>query len=149
MSEAMMLGSTTCKMEAANINSCTLGAAMNALGVPEHSKRTVKIYSLGLRLTTGFDRYEALLEQWPWTYDPAPSVSLAWGSTLARTYGSIIAWLFDNSVVEGRMTLEQLADWVHDIEPECGECCAFDCACAAVDVLDEGAEEEALYAVAA
>lgn len=34
-----------------------------------------------------------------------------------------------NRVVDGDATFESLVDYVRSIEPECGECCQFDCAC--------------------
>ena len=33
LSEAIMLGSSTCKMERGNWNTCALGAAANAIGI--------------------------------------------------------------------------------------------------------------------
>ena len=40
LSTAMMLGSTTCKMVPADWNSCGLGCAANAVGIPEATPKT-------------------------------------------------------------------------------------------------------------
>ena len=90
LSDAMMLGSVTCRMEPGNWNSCALGAAANAVGIPRVGR-------------------EALIrEEWPWlTEEYTPNWSLE----------AEIAWRFDRVVCKGWMTLEQLIDWVRENEP--------------------------------
>jgi hypothetical protein len=130
LSEAMILGAATCRMVAGDINSCALGAALNAVGKPMDG---ALLQTLLFKDARGFvldvkcaDREGMLRELWPWMFEETPSPrALDWVS-----YGAVIAGLFDNSVVEGRMTLERLADAVAAVEPECGECCEFECSCA-------------------
>ena len=92
LSEAMMLGSVTCRMERGNWDSCALGAAANAVGIP-----------------MGAGREALIREEWPWlTEEHTPN----WWSLEAA-----ITWRFDQAVCKGRMTLEQLIDWVRENEP--------------------------------
>lgn len=55
LSTAMMLGSTTCKMEAGNWNSCGIGCAGNAIGIPNTENPD--------------DRLVPLFNAWPWLSD--------------------------------------------------------------------------------
>lgn len=125
LSEAIMLGSATCKMVAGDINNCALGAALNAVGAERHtlSVSIKRVGELEWSTTAGNDRYHALLERWPWLFAAAPGQA-SW----SPSYGMIVADLFDAHVVWGDMTLEQLADAVSAVEPQC-ECNQFDCDC--------------------
>lgn len=108
LSEAMMLGSSTCKMVPADWNSCALGAAANAVGIPfakDHTEESARI--------------DAMIKYWPWLYDDK-------GYT--QEFHTIWA-TFDDRVCKGLMTYEQLVDYVKSIEPECGECNQFKCTC--------------------
>lgn len=58
LSEAMMLGSATCKMVPGDWNSCSLGAAANAVGIP----RAEGMF--------GIQRINAILKEWPWINSP-------------------------------------------------------------------------------
>lgn len=110
LSEAMMLGSTTCKMVPGDWDSCALGCAGNAIGLPSMRKTGMRIHHI--------------VEAWPWLQ--------------RNRSGGIIADKFDNQVCRGLMTLEQLVDWVRFVEPKCGDCNRYECTCAApsVRVLD-------------
>lgn len=143
LSEAIMLGSATCKMVAGDINSCALGAALNAVGAERHtlSISIKRVGSLEWSITAGNDRYHALLERWPWLFAAAPGQA-SW----SPSYGMIVADLFDAHVVWGDMTLEQLADAVSAVEPQC-ECNRFDCGCLVSD--REATSVEAVGAVGA
>lgn len=112
LSEAMMLGSVTCKMEPMDINSCAYGCALNALGVPEEETR--------LQGGEIVFRYEKVRRIWPWTTDDGFSMS---------RLGQSVYEKFDLEVCTGEMSLEQLVDYVRSIEPDCGECNRFECTC--------------------
>lgn len=108
LSVAMVLGSTIGPLRSSDINSCALGAAANAVGIPEH------IYTCDRAMT---DRYDAIGERWPW---------------LARSNNQRmleIIKLFDVRVSDGDMTFEQLVAYVRSVEPECESCCDRDCCC--------------------
>jgi len=107
LSIAMMLGSATCKMVAGDLNTCAIGAAANAVG------------SSAMSGNYDYSRLEAVLSWWPWL---GPTGYIG-------EHFSDIAVRFDVDVCDGRMTLEQLADYVRSIEPSCESCCSFDCTC--------------------
>ena len=115
LSEAMMLGSTTCKMIPYDLATCALGAACNAVGcqVQKHS------------------RWGFISQTWPWTDGCREGAD--------RDYCLEIAKKFDTFVAAGKMTLEQLVDWVESVEPSCGECNKFSCTCSPAP--DEAKEE--------
>jgi len=115
LSEAMMLGSTTCKMLPADINSCALGCAGNAVGIP-----------LCVAREGGWQRLQAIQDRWPW---------------LSDSLSEVIWTLFDNHVCCGEMTLEQLVDYVRSVEPACGECNQFECSCPRTAAVYEHKEE--------
>lgn len=146
LSEAIMLGSTTCKMIPEDINSCALGVACNALGIPVHERASVTMdpcTGLGrfasLVIKPGFNRYHAVSRLWPWLNEFP-------GLAAKPNYGQKITRLFDTDVCLGRMTLEQLADYVRSVEPECGECNQFMCTCVRVPSTFDRRLQEACLA---
>lgn len=117
LSEAMMLGSTTCKMVPGDWNSCALGCAGNAVGIEEYAT------------FQGRGREEVIAIKWPWIE--------ARNDDGNRWMGEI--WYrFDHDVCDGNMTLEQLVDYVRSIEPECGTCNSFQCSCPKTAAVTEG-----------
>jgi hypothetical protein len=114
LSEAMMLGSTTCKMIPNDWNSCALGAAGNAVGIPQANK---KVLGQSQICPDGNLRIGKIGDAFPWLLDNY------------HAFMGVIYHLFDRDVCEGKMTFEQLIDYVRSIEPECGECCKFECSC--------------------
>jgi hypothetical protein len=110
LSTAMMLGSTTCRMKWGDIQTCAIGAALNALGEPKKH------------------RYERAVEVWPWLDAPSPHDT----DHLMDIYSK-----FDGPVCRGEMTFEQLVDYVRSIEPSCGECNRFICACVKAEEVCE------------
>src|SRR5690349_9489718 len=123
LSEAMMLGSVTCEMKPADFDTCALGAAGNAVGIPRKDK------CHGFRLT-------AISNYWPWIAvsskgcDGHSKDFVSMFSNGESTWAEQIFYRFDRSVVrEKTMTLEQLVDYVRSIEPACGDCNRFDCTC--------------------
>jgi hypothetical protein len=113
LSEAMLLGSTLVKMEACELSSCAYGAALRAVGILPH------------RLT-----YVTVAERWPWT---AADMDSPLTSGMLNEAGCSVYEKFDFDVCTGRMTFEQLVDYVRSIEPECGRCNSFQCVCEVVD----------------
>jgi hypothetical protein len=181
LSEAIMLGSATVKMAAGDWNSCALGAACNALGMARHDpywpfglppkingKMIDGVLTLCMEFEPTCDRRMEILKRWPWTGVSVPFAStptwcqeaalklpqLEVNAATVVTYISIVTIGFDHCVVAGKMTLEQLVDWVRSVEPSCGECCSFECGCektqARVAACKEaefaGAREEAVKA---
>lgn len=126
LSEAMMLGSVTCKMERGNWEACGLGCAGNALGIAAGDGSN----------SFGNPRVQAIFQQWPWLR-PASVFGNACLETESLPYfGGKIARLFDEEVATGKMSLEQLVDYVRSIEPSCGECNRFDCTCKPEAIID-------------
>lgn len=116
LSEAMMLGSVTVKMVPGDINSCALGAAANAVGIPPIPE------AFGRDMT----RIKAIWKRWPWLQ----SQQCTCGDVFCTGISSFcIAYKFNRHVCYGTMTFEALVDWVRSVEPACGECCQFECAC--------------------
>lgn len=104
LSEAMMLGSTTCRMIAGDINSCALGAALNAVGFP----------AIDHNVGGSYARYDELRRLWPWLERGGYRDShFAMCSGLSAIYD-----MFDWQVCRGKMTFEQLVDYVRSIEPD-------------------------------
>lgn len=126
LSEAIMLGATTCQPKAGDMNVCVYGMALNANGVPLAA------------LNYQWDRYLEAARLWPWVYQSRPMPLIPF-TALASTVWS----MFDNEVCAGKLTLEQLADYVRSIEPDC-DCNRFNCDCAKKPV-----EAEVLQAVEA
>lgn len=127
LSEAMMLGSVTCEMKAADLNVCALGAAANAVGLPKKED-----CYFGNRL-------HVISNRWPWIRETSNGkhghsdeyVSRFGGNPRESSWAEQIFYRFDRSVVwERSMSLEQLVDYVRSIEPTCGECNRFECTCA-------------------
>lgn len=116
LSEAMMLGSTTCKMIPGDWNSCALGCAGNAVSIPQ---------GVGLACLIGADsdgpiyRNRLIYDAFPWLLECTPEGS----------WSGIVWYIFDNQVCLGKVTFEQLVDYVASVEPECGECNRFECTC--------------------
>lgn len=123
LSMAMMLGSTTCKMRGGNINFCAIGAALNAVGVPQNRDRQ------------DFTRLEATRTLWPWLF-----------GQVGMDYLQKVVCLFDGKVVYGEMTYEQLVDYVVSVEPACETCNRFECSC--VQVAKHALETAAAEVVA-
>ena len=118
LSEAMMLGSVTCKMIPVDINSCALGAAANAIGIPRRDESE----------DPPFPRYNLIKSAWPWLIEDF-TLFCGLRKSSARYMDKIMDH-FDADVCEKKMTFEQLVDYVASIEPECGECNEFVCNCA-------------------
>lgn len=97
LSEAINLGSTTVKMEPANISCCALGAACNAVGISDDA-----------------DRYSAMRARWPWLNSGGYVTADGYSCRAATA----IYTRFDENVCGGEMTLEQLIDYVRSIEPD-------------------------------
>lgn len=106
LSDAMMLGSVTCRMKKANWNSCALGCAGNAIGIPNWGN-------------VGRHRDSLILKAWPWLEQECNckenGISAVVGT---HCYMVHIFKKFDTDVCEGRMTLEALVDWVRQVEPQ-------------------------------
>jgi hypothetical protein len=104
LSEAIRMGSLLIEEpRATDINACAVTMACNAIGVQVESEPLAKDY------------YNHLLENWPWLQ----------GKTVTCPFkryeltGTTIVWLpFDQYVMSGKMTIDQLADWIRSIEPE-------------------------------
>lgn len=129
LSIAMMLGRVTCKMKAGDWNTCALGAAGNAVGVPNFVKTPEWPAPDDLRP-------HLLFAKWPWLLSEAPQpferffyCGAPYYEGLGSAWYGRITRRFDHEVCTGQMTFEQLADYVTSIEPECGECNKFVCSC--------------------
>lgn len=129
LSTAMALGRNLCSMEAGNWNSCALGVAGTAVGVPQarviQFKGSVAIgehpslYNL-YEMEDGDSRSSAIVEKFPWLYSTGNK---------GKNWMKILYTLFDDAVTKGSMTFEQLVDYVHSVEPDCETCCKFECSC--------------------
>jgi hypothetical protein len=115
-------------MKAGDWNTCALGAAGNAVGIPNFVKTP---------------RQQLLFAKWPWLvsevpqpFEPFERIVYCGASYYYEGLGSPwhpwhgrITRRFDEEVCAGRMTFEQLVDYMASIEPECGECNKFVCSC--------------------
>ena len=127
LSDAMLLGSTTTKMERGNWSNCALGVAANAAGIARPS--VVRL--CGVTIDTTDVRVQAIYQRWPWLREPSGGW---WGND--RMHEITQAFDYQVAVPTAKMTLEQLIARVRAAEPECGECCQRACACQAVPEPD-------------
>lgn len=130
LSDAMLMGRNLCSMEAGNWNSCALGVAGTAVGVPQ--ARVIKFkgevpkgvrpsfYNL-YEMENGETRSQAIGEKFPWLY--------TFQHLSNQTWMRKVFTLFDDAVTKGSMTFEQLVDYVRSVEPDCETCCKFECSC--------------------
>jgi hypothetical protein len=100
LSDAILLGSTMHKLDPACWDGCLLGVSVRAVGA-----------------TSNFFNDEAQ-RRWPWMvgkkvampdFSRYPHISLE--------FTQVISWL-DVEVNDGKVTLEQVVDWVRSVEPE-------------------------------
>lgn len=124
LSEAMMLGSVTCKMVIADWNSCALGCAGNAVGIPQMKGSFANECNPA--------RFGLIARAFPWLSDTENPTDADDGNHHALEIWST----FDNQVCKGEMTFEQLVDRVRSIEPSCGDCNRFECACKSPAIPD-------------
>jgi hypothetical protein len=131
-SEAVLLGAlVTPDPQPWNIKYCALGMMANAMNMPSGEGRRV-----------------ALGKMWPWLTEAdnpwfrqhnrelvdmlkhlPPAVAMGERIVAAACPWSWIATVFNREVFPGHMTLEELAEYIRKMEPECGECNSFDCHC--------------------
>ena len=89
-----------------------------------------------------------VVELWPWLAQwmkasEAPDWFQQWSVNMNMVISpvttvkvsTIIVTAFDFFICEGKMTLEQLVDWVASVEPSCGECCEYECKCGKTELL--------------
>lgn len=148
LSEAIMLGSTTVQMVATDWNSCALGAAANAIGLPKQITHFKKVNN-HIQPETLNPRNIAIRKVWPWLGENSSPINLVQfeDTTLhiVRTTWMVQIWArFDYGVVEGKMTLEELVDYVRSVEPDCDQCNQFVCSCKKDPTT---VEEKEIYAV--
>lgn len=101
LSEAIRLGSMLVTPQA-NLFGCAITMAVRATG-------DISIFAYG----------ETLLERWPWL-DLAVANCPQCGQVIGErrdVVGEIIFHVFDSHVIEGHMTIDEMADWVASIEP--------------------------------
>ena len=90
---------------------CLLGGAILAEG-------------LGVGIDDNRMRAES---RWPWLRDN--SIEPVWFvAGNGHKYEYIVTIGFFR-VCDGNLTFEQLIQWIRSVEPECAECCRFDCSC--------------------
>ena len=130
-SEALILGSLMTGWEPFNLKYCALGMMANALNMP-----------------SGEGRRFALGKMWPWLTEAdnpwfrrhnrelvdmlkhlPPAVAMGERIVAAACPWSWIATVFNREVFAGHMTLEELAEYIRKMEPECAECNRFNCHC--------------------
>lgn len=86
---------------------CMMGAALIAVGKAEDENNR---------------NARAVLREWPWLSDISDlETQYAFETEVTERF---------HLVARGEMTYEQLIDYVRSVEPECGECCRFECICA-------------------
>jgi hypothetical protein len=124
----MILGMQTLRFSPGDINSDILGAAANAVGVSPAGEPGESIQA----------RYEGLVDQWPWLARQIPVE----GEDYYRTCLMEISYRFDQQVCGGKITLNDLLDYVRAIEPACGKCCNYNCACERAERLLQSTGED-------
>lgn len=119
LSDAMVLGATITKLRAFCLDHCALGAAANAVGIERAWLSSGQSYENG--------RWVAIEQYWPWLKKQS---HIDLGGWTVQTYWSQVADTFNEEVATtGRMTFDQLVDYVRYVEPECGKCNQFTCTC--------------------
>jgi hypothetical protein len=124
LSDAILLGATITEHQFAyDINSCALGMAANALGMPKQQGSISPNPGRLTRLGTTF----------PWLLE-LRGEGKAWGNWIANTFNDRVATEFPYPYIRcmlpnQRMTLEELVEEIRKAEPECGECNCFECRC--------------------
>lgn len=99
LSDAMAMGRVTIEnLESGQLRGCVLGMACNAVGIKLINRQPLHAYA---------DIYE----RWPWLYN-----RLIWRGAEDEAMGHIYT-AFDREVMTGLMTLDELIDWVHSVEP--------------------------------
>ena len=129
LSEAMMLGDSLRRRDPriylGGSEGCRYGCAIG-----------------GAVLATGYETEqsagELAVERWPWLNEERPNRC----STYAAYIGCDSKAGF-TAVIEGKITFEQLVDYVRSIEPECGECNRFQCTCVKAEAVPEVEYREA------
>jgi len=111
----MILGMQTLRPSPGDINFDILGVAANVVGISRAGESGESIQA----------RYQGLVDQWPWLGRQIPVE----GEDFYRTLLMEISYRFDQRVCGEEITLNDLLDYVRSIEPECGKCCNYDCAC--------------------
>lgn len=120
LSDAVTLGSSIVKLKPHSWNFCAIGAAVQAEGMMTASAKEKDIIG-------------AALGYWPWLESNDNAML------------EEIANLFDTKVCNGRMTLDQLIEYIAQIEPPC-ECGVRDCGCHLLAEQDVMLIEEAVHA---
>ena len=120
LSDAAMLGSLMQRYEVRDWNSCFLGLAANAVGVPRVSEiKATTIAGMSGEFAC-FDvsgRIEGILAHWPWL------------ASNENEHMYEITHLFDHG-----MPFDKLVEYVRTIEPPC-ECGVRECCCARMEYL--------------
>jgi hypothetical protein len=130
LSQAMMLGDslrTRSWLEFIGENSdgskcgCAIGGAYIAMGETKVDIYTCKLF--------------------PWLIEPSTiSSQITWRGVIGcGSWDDIPSF---RSVMMGQYTFEQLVDYVASVEPSCGDCNRFDCACEVSVSTETVAEEE-------
>lgn len=140
LSEAILLGDTLRRRDAwvflqllsdGTYCGCAIGGALLAVGdTREASSESFEI--------------EPYIQCWPWLAEMCPEGN-SWVSKVGCNWAHGFA-----AVCAGRLTIEQLADWVRSVEPACGVCCRFGCSgCAepAIAPLTQGVALQAEVAL--
>jgi hypothetical protein len=121
LSDAMVLGSVTCRMVAGDWNACAVGAAANAIGIPPQAVGT-----------SGNDRERAISAAWPWLTRRSGEARCACAFCPEVSWMQSITKRFDDKVCRGQMTFEALVELVKKVEPECVGCDSPGCTCGAL-----------------
>jgi hypothetical protein len=123
LSEAILLGDSLRKRYAyvflREFNGETFGCALGGAG---------------LAVGFGVEDPYAFRRIWPWTQKTTDGTRLV---TLEDEIGLGCGHPSFDGVCRGEATIEQLADWVRSIEPECGECNQFECTCPKAEEVEE------------
>ena len=84
------------------------------------------ILAEGLGVSMGDNRMRAE-SRWPWLRDN--SIEPVWFIINNGNKYEYIVTIGFFQVCSGKLTFEQLIQWIRSVEPKCAECCRFDCSC--------------------
>lgn len=142
-SEALSLGRTiTDNPKAHDINSCAVGMILNACGVPQYRPDFWLTQPNLNRVQEVIDRYPWLVDQLPESFPYHLPLQACKSKLLEGTYYNWVITAFNNLVMAGTMTLDQLHDIIAEVEPACGICNEFDCSCHEVDTAVQSLVQE-------
>jgi hypothetical protein len=127
-SDALVAGSVITESKPYDLNHCALGMAANAKGIARTDD-----------WGAAECRWAGLMKSWPWLVVkslkfPARVTDILGNpgvvhETIENTPWIWIVETFNQEVSTGKMSFEEFVQKVRGMEPDCGDCCRYECTC--------------------